>query len=482
MTRRTFLKTSVGASLIFPVSSISLLQSCKSPTSPQPDQKTPIALRMPAEISGGSLVAALNSVEIWAGQRSQIITINGNFIGSTIRVQKGDNLNLTFVNNLGEPSIIHWHGLDVPESMDGHPKYSIESGSSFQYNFPIMQRAGTYWYHAHPDKLTAKQAYLGLAGVIIVEDDEEKGLNLPSGKYDVPLFIQDKRLNSDNSINYNPDHDDIISGFLGNTVLVNGTPNAYLDVEKNLYRFRLINGSNARVYKIQFSDSRSFSVIGTDGGLLEKPEQLNSFNLSPAERVEIVVDFSGDALNSSVQLLSTAYEFDSIHRGNTYPQGMALTILDCRITTKGTSSIKIPASLVAYEKLTESSAVNTQTFILTMDHSKPSGMHMINGLVFDMNRMDIMIKQNDVEIWEIQNTGDGFHSMHIHGGQFQILERLYANPMTPVDFAWKDTVLIYPNETVRLLVRFKEYKGLYLLHCHTLEHEDDGMMLNIQVS
>jgi FtsP/CotA-like multicopper oxidase with cupredoxin domain len=394
---------------------------------------------------------------VWRGPSSDVLTLNGLFTGPTVRVQKGDAFSILFTNALGEPSIIHWHGINAPSGMDGHPRSTIQSGAQFSYKLPIQQRAGTYWYHAHPDANTAKQVYKGFAGIFIIDDVEEAPLNLPSGKYDVPLLLQDKRQRSDNAVTYDPTE------------------------EQTFYRFRLVNASNARVFKIGFSDGRSFQIIATDGGLLESPMDLTNFNLSPGERAEIIVNFSADPIGRSLKLASIAYDFNSSHRGSTFPQGLAMDILDCRVVrASATQSKSIPAKLTTLEKL--SSPIRTRTFALTMDHSKPKGIHMINDLVFDLNRIDETVKQGDVELWEFQNTADAFHSMHVHGGQFQVSERLYAGPITPVDGGWKDTVLVYPNETVRVLVRFTDYKGLFLLHCHTLEHEDDGMMINVLVT
>ncbi|MEO6940528.1 MAG: multicopper oxidase family protein [Candidatus Kapaibacterium sp.] len=481
MNRRKFVKIFAGTSGLFLTGASGLLQSCKSPAEApiDPNQQNP--LRIPTEIQGGILNAAYGSANVWRGPSSDVLTLNGLFTGPTVRVQKGDAFSILFTNALGEPSIIHWHGINAPSGMDGHPRSTIQSGAQFSYKLPIQQRAGTYWYHAHPDANTAKQVYKGFAGIFIIDDVEEAPLNLPSGKYDVPLLLQDKRQRSDNAVTYDPTEEDIISGFLGNVILANGTPNAYLSVEQTFYRFRLVNASNARVFKIGFSDGRSFQIIATDGGLLESPMDLTNFNLSPGERAEIIVNFSADPIGRSLKLASIAYDFNSSHRGSTFPQGLAMDILDCRVVrASATQSKSIPAKLTTLEKL--SSPIRTRTFALTMDHSKPKGIHMINDLVFDLNRIDETVKQGDVELWEFQNTADAFHSMHVHGGQFQVSERLYAGPITPVDGGWKDTVLVYPNETVRVLVRFTDYKGLFLLHCHTLEHEDDGMMINVLVT
>lgn len=366
--------------------------------------------------------------------------------------------------------------------MDGHPKYPVTSGNSLSYSYPVLDRAGTYWYHAHPDRLTAKQAYFGIAGAFIIHDSEEDTLLLPQGEFDIPLILQDKRLNSSNEMVYTPDEEDTLIGYLGDTILVNGIPNAYHEVATTLYRIRLINASNARLYKIGLSDGRNINLIANDGGLLDKPIEVKSLFLSPGERADVLVDFSKDALGTSVVLKSLAFEFNSTHQNPTYPQGKEFELL--RFDIKRQSAVKgnIPSSLSSFEHLSEAQAVKTRIFPLSMDHSRTYGKHQIDGKVFEMDRVDYQVKQGEIELWEFQNEGDAIHGMHVHGTQFQIIERLYGTgPIQPTDIGWKDTVLVGPNETVRILVRFNAYKGIYLMHCHNLEHEDDGMMVNIEV-
>lgn len=441
------------------------------------------ALRIPITISGaGTLSASNGTAALWPGITSSAILTNNTFLGPTIAISKGETLNVRFNNLLSEDSNIHWHGLSTPAVMDGHPKYPVKPGESFDYSFPVLDRAGIYWYHAHPDRATARQAYMGFAGAIIVHDPEEQALSLPSGKFDVPLIIQDKRLTSTGQLVYSPLKEDFLSGYLGDTPFINGTPNAFLDVEKTLYRFRLINASNARLYRIAFSDSRVMNLIGNDGGLLDKPVALTSFYLSPGERAEILVDFSADTISSSVKLQSLTFPFPSSHNSTEYPQGMTMDLMEFRIVKDNTIQPAIPSSLIAFTPLPVASAVQTRKFVLTMDHSRTYGMHLIDGKVFEMDRVDYRIPINDIEIWEIENQGESIHGMHIHGTQFQVLERLYGDwQIQPTDKSWKDTVFIGANETVRIILQFTAYKGTYLFHCHNLEHEDDGMMVNIEV-
>lgn len=430
------------------------------------------ALRMPPIFTGDSLTAAVSSQELWPGSSTQTLALNGAFLGPTICRRRGSGLSLQLRNQLSEELILHWHGVLAPADMDGHPRHAVGPGMTYGYSFPIMQRAGTHFYHAHTHQLTGKQVYLGLAGFFIVEDGVEQELDLPRGEFDVPLAIQDKRIDANRQLVYAPTMMDAMSGYLGSTILVNGTPEAYLEVRRTLYRLRLLNASNARVYRIGLSDARPFHVIATDGGLIEQPVQATSFYLSPGERVELLVQFSAYAVGQSVTLKSLPFS------GGGMGQGAAIDLM--RFDIVGDTAVQpgVPGRLGPVERLDPAAAVRSRVFELDM------GMMMrptINGLAFSMSRVDEMVPQHDMEIWEFRNLSNIMHPMHVHGVQFQVLDRNGSTNLAPNDLAWKDTVLVFPNETVRVILRFDAYRGLFLVHCHNLEHEDGGMMLNVDV-
>ncbi|MBK8427732.1 MAG: multicopper oxidase domain-containing protein [Lewinellaceae bacterium] len=201
---------------------------------------------------------------------------------------------------MSEATNIHWHGLEVPAEQDGYPTDVTAPGGSFQYNFQVKNRPGTYWYHPHPDMATASQAWRGLAGFFLVTSPEEENLYLPSGEYDVPLVVQDKRL--DGGLIYNPDTDDRSIGMFGESILVNGTAGPVLEVATRTYRFRLLNGSNARIYNFALSTGAMFHLIGSDGGLLDAPVAVSSVLLAPGERADVLFDFDGHAVGSEIVL------------------------------------------------------------------------------------------------------------------------------------------------------------------------------------
>ena len=206
------------------------------------------------------------------GSGESIQTLRGSYLGPIFRVRQGQRVQVRLKNELPDPTIIHWHGLRIPEDMDGHPRSAIAPGKSYEYDFQVINRAGTYWFHPHPHELTGPQVNYGLAGLFIVSDDEEAALGLPSGEYDIPLVIQDRTFDSQNQMVYlaNGMMDQMI-GFLGDTFLVNGAPKASMEVKASVYRLRLLNGSNSRIYKLAWQDGAPLTVIATDGGLLEKP-------------------------------------------------------------------------------------------------------------------------------------------------------------------------------------------------------------------
>ncbi|HWT81622.1 MAG TPA: multicopper oxidase domain-containing protein, partial [Candidatus Methylomirabilis sp.] len=291
--------------------------------------------------------------ELLKGDPANLQAMPGSYLGPIIRVRKGQRVRVRFTNDLPEQSIIHWHGLHVPERMDGHPRDAVAPGGSYLYEFPVLNRAGTYWFHPNPHTLTGGQVYRGLAGLFIVSDDEELALNLPSGEYDVPLVIQDRTFDANNQLVYLQGsmggamggHGgmmmgggmmgsqgamggmmDRMMGFLGDRILVNGRPDLLLPVATRIYRLRLLNGSNSRVYKLAWSDSSPLTVIATDGGLLAKPVQRSYVMLGPAERVELWADFSKLRAGTEVTLQSLAFtgaEGDEILQGRGGTGGMA---------------------------------------------------------------------------------------------------------------------------------------------------------------
>lgn len=440
-------------------------------------------LRFPPPFTnGGTMTLARSNIQVFPSlAMTQTIAINGSYPGPTVRLLRGATLTVHFQNNLTEPATIHWHGIAAPELMDGHPKDSVAPGGSYIYTYQVTQRAGTYFYHSHADMLTGKHVYKGCAGFFIVDDPAENTFGLPDGNYDIPLLIQDRRAADIPQFTYNPGMTALMDGYLGDTPLVNGTPNPYFNVDKTTYRFRILNGSNARVYKIAIVDGgnieRPFTVISTDGGLKDYPAAaVTSFLLSPAERVEIVFDFSSYSIGQSLTLKSQAFGSWT----GTYHQGIAMNLLRFDITGNGNSGGSVPTAFNPITYYNPADVTTTHQFVLTMVGGSKN-IHKINGHSFNMNNIEWQTPLYALEEWKIFNASPGLHPMHAHGMQFQIYSRNGNTNLEPNDKGWKDTVLVNPDETVKTLVKFNDYKGIFLYHCHNLEHEDDGMMLNIKV-
>jgi FtsP/CotA-like multicopper oxidase with cupredoxin domain len=408
-------------------------------------------------------------------------------LGPTLLLRSGERLSIRLDNGMGEATNLHWHGLTVPPEQDGHPDSTIAPAASKSYSFPVQQRAGLYWYHPHAHGTTAKQAYRGLAGLIRVADAAEEGLQLPSGKDEHLLVLQDKRF-SGRSLDYSPSSSDVMDGFLGETILVNGAAFPVAKLRKGWSRLRILNGSNARVFNLAIEDGTPMRVIGTDGGLLDQARTASTILLGPGERVDVLVDLSRSQPGTSTYLRSAPFAGG----GNQGSQSFRLLKLIVDSASGGTSAPVM--TFPALDPPQAASSVRTRVFEMTaMDHSGGhgagghpmgggTGMHRINGKVWDPRRIDDTVVAGTTETWEFRNPSDEIHPVHIHGMQFALQARSGGRATLQAhERGWKDTFLLLPGETVRATLRFPNQLGLFLLHCHNLEHEDDGMMLQFLI-
>ncbi|HMV07459.1 MAG TPA: multicopper oxidase domain-containing protein [Cyclobacteriaceae bacterium] len=439
-------------------------------------------LTIPAVSNGSaSLNAQFSVAELLKGQSSTTLSYANGLLGPTIKANAGETVNVSLQNSLSEETNIHWHGLILPENMDGHPKDVASAGGSLNYSLPIIQRAGTYWYHPHPHGVTAKQVFMGLAGMFIVNDPEETALNLPSGEFEVPLIIQDKHFEG-NNLEYSPSDDEIMTGYLGEQILVNGQHAPFLSVASRWYRVRILNGSTARVYNLALTGGRQMTIIGSDGGLLVSPETVSSIMLGPGERIDVLVDFSGLAIGKEIYLVSNKFSEYNVQGRQSF------SLLKFKVDRTETSNFTLPSSLSNISPLNPSLSVKTRTLDIAQTIGGDGGhggmgRHSINGKIFEMDRVDETVSAGTTEIWEFDNrAGDEIHPMHIHGVQFQVLERTGGrNKLIASEKGWKDTILLMPREKVRVIMTFPNYTGVFVFHCHNLEHEDDGMMLNYEI-
>jgi suppressor of ftsI/bilirubin oxidase len=398
----------------------------------------------------------------------------------------------------------------VPAKMDGHPASTVAPGGIYEYDFKVRNRGGTYWYHTHAHNLTAKQAYNGLASFLLVEDDDQRALakafDLTLGKSDLPLVIQDKQFDAQGKLHYQPNGQEAMMGWLGDIVLANLTPNASLAVTRRTYRLRILNGSNARIYRLAFLNGNSklnFTVIGTDGGLIERPETVSEAFVAPGERLDVLFDAGQAQSGEAVFLKSLPFDpMENEGEAGSMPgmgestsrldMGAEFNILKFMVTAAERLVATLPATLSQIRPIRLEGA-RQRDIKLSL-----KGMNfLINGRKFRMNEIAFDVKRGATEIWRISNPKVGMpHPMHLHGFAFQVLERLQSPPQvkalakfgkgrTVSDLGWKDTVLVWPGETVRIAIDFThDFPGdqTFMIHCHNLEHEDAGMMINYRVS
>ncbi len=436
------------------------------------------------------------------GPEDTVVDIPNSYLGSMIRLQKGQKVRINFHNALSQSSVVHWHGLHVPQMMDGHPQYVIESGETLVYEFEVMNRANMNMYHPHPHGATAKQVYFGLAGAVIVNDDEEAALDLPSGEYEVPLIIQDKQFDSDNQLVYSPTMHQRMVGVTVETILVNGQANFHLNVDSRAYRLRVMNGSTSRIYKLAWDDGMPMTIIGVDGGLLEQSEVKPYAMLAPGERLDVWADFSARNEGSQLTLKSLAFSgvmpkmAMGMSRG-TLAVGSEYSICTMKVTRKVSESHKLPIKLAKIHRYGIHETANPNNPLPISISESPMSM-LLNGRAYEFNHPlpSERVKMGSIVLLEIfhaqrdMRMGGGMgamimpHPIHLHGQQFEIMSRSISGDTSDydtvsagfIDSGLKDTVLVMPKERIKIIKPFQDYKGLYLYHCHNLEHEDMGMM------
>ncbi|WP_414442888.1 multicopper oxidase family protein [Burkholderia sp. 22PA0106] len=412
----------------------------------------------------------------------------GAVAGPLIALQEGDAVEIRVINRLPQPTTMHWHGLPVPPDQDGNPLALIEPGASRTYRFTLPKgSAGTYWYHPHPHNFTAEQVFRGLAGPIVVRAADDPLAGWPERH----LFVSDLKLARDGTI-VPDDMMDWMNGREGQFALLNGARRPRIEVAQD-ERWRVWNACSARYLNLAFDDGRSFEQVGTDGGLFEQPHRMTSLVLAPGERAELLVragDHAGqavlraDSYDRSKMAMAMSDDDDA-----SLPADPPLPLAD--VSFVAAAARAVPGMLRAVPPLGRPVARKTVTFGEAMDMDammgsapgqRPAGMRfMVNGQVFAPHRATLTSRRGDVELWSIANTTDMDHPFHLHGTQFQVLERDYRGRRMAEPYrAWRDTVNVRKGETVRIATVQHE-AGDRMFHCHILEHEDLGMMGTLRV-
>ena len=433
--------------------------------------------------------------QFFPGKNTTTFGYNGALLGPTLFMNKGDFITLHVTNTLTTPTTTHWHGLHVPAKYDGGPHQIIQTNTTWNPTFKILNNAATYWYHPHGAGKTEIQVSKGLAGLLIIRDSAEASYNLPR-KYNVddfPLIIQSKAFDVFNQI-ATASHEDSVP-------MVNGTINPFLKVPKQIVRFRLLNGSTDRTYLLGLSDNANFFVIASDGGMLSQPYSTNRLRLSVGERAEILIDFGSNSIGQQKYLKSYASELpkgiigsDSVGTSTILIQegyysnllnGHDFNLLRFDVIAPTTNSItNIPSKFKPISRTSASSATVTRNIHFSPDtvtsgiQGYVDGPFRINNQTFNMDSINQLIYLNDIEIWKLTNETMVAHPFHIHDVQFFILD-INGTPPSPEYAGFKDVVLVKPTDTVRFITKFDDFADdsiPYMFHCHLLHHEDEGMM------
>ena len=439
------------------------------------------------------------------------------YLNPTLVLRPGERVRVALANRIDAPTIVHWHGLRVDGRNDGNGLTVVQPGRTFDYDFEVRDRSALYWYHPHPHGVTAGQLYGGLFGALEIEDADElalrEALDLVPGRTEITLAMQDRRADPA----YEPARPDLMHGFFGDDLAINGTACAYVDVASRLYRFRMLNACNARTLLIALRTAGGarvpFTVIGNDGGLLSRPVRAERAYLATAERLDVLVDLRDARAGETVVLESLA--FDPMHNevaaesmpaapahggahahapaaGRTWAEGTARPLLELRVRERIAYDRSVPATL---SRVAPIEIANARERPLRLGFNK--GRWRINDRVFVMGEAPIEVARDTTEVWLLRNYHTSMpHAMHLHGFHFQVLERetspdavralaIDEKGRLPTDLGRRDTVLVWPGESVRMAIDFAmPFAGPqhYMFHCHNLEHEDGGMMLGVRVA
>ncbi len=428
---------------------------------PIPPVKKPV--RSEAGVDYYRVVQRKASLEILPGLTTEVLGYDGLLPGPTFDVRSGRTTVVEQVNQLDVPTAVHLHGGHTPAESDGWPLDLLMPPGDHQ---PNTQRAATLWYHDHRMDYTAPQVYRGLFGFHLIHDDEEDALPLPAGDREIPLVIADRAFAEDGSFLYPAAADgpgvesSYMEGVVADVTLVNGVPWPVHEVDAVRYRFRILNAANARRYELAFDKGpATFVQIGSDGGLLDAPIEHETLMIAPAERFDVIVDFSQYQPGDEVTLVN---RLDN-----------NANVLRFKVARKAADDSSIPAKLSSYAVLPKPTGVVRRKWRFRRSDAGDHKGWTINGKPFDPAVMQAQVKLDQYEVWSF--VTDVHHPVHVHLAPFQVLSRGGGKPGT-YDAGWKDTVDIRPAEVVDVLIKFTAHKGKYLIHCHNLEHEDMAMM------
>ncbi|KAF2118161.1 oxidase cueO precursor [Lophiotrema nucula] len=413
-------------------------------------------------------------------KKTRLVGYNGISPGPTFKMEKGREAVVRFVNHGDMDLSVHLHGSYSRAPFDGWAEDTTKPGQYKDYYYPNHQSARTLWYHDHAVHHTAENAYFGQAGFYILHDKEEDKLDLPAGDYDVPLALASKQYNADGTL-FSPASETV--SLYGDVIHVNGQPWPYFNVEPRKYRFRFLDTSISRAFKLYFEADGAlgkqvpFHIIGSDAGLITKPVQTSTLEISMAERWEAVFDFSAYAGKNVTLRNSRDVQADEDY--NSTDKVMKFVVGKTVKSQQGNGPL--PGSLRAVPFPPTKSGVDR-----TFKFERQGGEWKVNGVTFSdiNNRIIAKPQRGQVEIWELVNGGGGWsHPVHIHLIDMQIISRTGGRPVLDYEkVALKDVVLLGTSETVRVIARYAPWDGVYMFHCHNLIHEDHDMMAAFNVT
>ena len=427
--------------------------------------------------SGGvievTIVAEATRLSLVPNKTTDVFAYNSTVPGPTLEFREGDRVVVHFKNNLPVPSTIHWHGLHIPFDMDGSPFHPVQPGETHDYTFTLKPgSAGTYWYHPHPHHGTGNQVAKGLYGAIVVRAANDP---LPTSIKEQLLVLSDNRFSETGAIDVaeatSPQgRIDFENGREGDVLFVNGKILPTLNIRSGeVQRWRVVNASAARIYRLAIP-GHSFLHIGSDGGLFEHPVEVSEILLTVGERVELLVRGS-EVPGTKTVLQTLAYDrYIPQTKPKDWNQPRDLLTLQYS-KDRPLAPVTLPRTLRKVPAL-DTTAVHARRSI-TLSQG------MINGKLMDINRIDVSALLGKTEIWEIENIVGMDHPFHLHGFQFQVLDR---DGVPEKQRQWKDVVNVPKHQTARFIVRFDDYPGKWMFHCHILDHEDHGMMGVLQVN
>jgi blue copper oxidase len=442
-------------------------------------------LWIPEAISGTTFNLSLkaSSKSFFTGTSTPTVGYNGhNFWGPTLIWNKGDKVTLNVTNNLTEETTTHWHGIHLPAVDDGGPHQVIAAGATWSPSFTVTNNASTYWYHPHAHTLTQKQLTLGAGGLIIIKDATEAALKLPRtyGVDDIPLVFTSRRFLSNKQFEYDGDNVKY-----GDYLLANGVMNAQVSLPQQYVRLRILNAEIERGYNLGFSDNRLFYVIGTDGGLVNKPIAVTRAKLMPGERLEMLVNLGSDKVGSSINLRAynsnQPFGFPGGEPGTSGMNGSLLNAIDfnmlrINVTAKKTGAITaLPATLTTNKFWTMGNATNKRSINIT--GGDRGGTFQFDGVAYSMTEVSHQVKLGAIEAWTINNNQIFGHAFHIHDTQFSIISR--TSGVQTYEQGWKDTLYVPRGESVTFVAQFADYSSAawpFMFHCHMSNHEDGGLM------